>query len=465
MGFDLARQASAAPFPQDVCRLLEEVFVGEGLAPAEARASFEGPKLAARGTAWIARAGDSARAIGVVFLVEPTSPARQIAEDGELEVHLLAVDRSCRRSGVAEALMNVCLHEARLRGARRVVLSTHPPMAGAQALYAKLGFERAPGRDWTKPDGRRALAYVLAPAPLGLVTRAIPLPGGGALEVITTEALSVLHPIVCSAHPAEPYTADTARLLGEIAGAQVVVVNPRGLGASTPPQAPQDPRSRDLEAVVRDLELVRAALAVPSWTFWGLSGGGWIAQAYAFFSGPALDGFIVESACACFRERLADPDCVLSPRHASWSGALDRHGLAPPAPAPSAGERAWCEVEGIGLVLREPGGPALLVAGAGLPDSMRRALPRLIDFDARPWLPLIARPALILAGGRDLVAPLAHVRRVHDLLAGARWMLVEAGGHVPSIEGSEAARTAIRAFVLEHAPGSTRGPASAPPPS
>jgi ribosomal protein S18 acetylase RimI-like enzyme len=140
--------------------LLRDVFVGEGYAaPEAADFAFTITALRTRGALWVARLDQ--RLAGVVLLVDPGNPHRQIAVAGEVEVHLLAVSPGHRRAGVGEALMKRVHMEARGRGAARIVLSTQPTMRAAHALYRKLDFRHCPERDWSRPDGRRYLAFVL----------------------------------------------------------------------------------------------------------------------------------------------------------------------------------------------------------------------------------------------------------------------------------------------------------------
>lgn len=49
-----------------------------------------------------------------------------------------------------------------------------------------------------------------------------------------------------------------------------------------------------------------------------MSRGGWLAQIYARRHPDALVGIIVESTCLCFRGRLADSACALSPFFPAW---------------------------------------------------------------------------------------------------------------------------------------------------
>jgi N-acetylglutamate synthase len=94
---------------------------------------------------------DGARApvvVGAVTLAPQSSSYAEVAEPGEVEIRMLAVAPEARRQGVAEALVRACLRESVSSGARTVVLSTLDAMTVAHRLYARLGFRRAPERDW-----------------------------------------------------------------------------------------------------------------------------------------------------------------------------------------------------------------------------------------------------------------------------------------------------------------------------
>ncbi len=72
-------------------------------------------------------------------------------EDGPLEpdeahIRMLGVARDARGRGVARALMAACEARARAAGRTLVTLHTTPRMPVAQAMYAKLGYERGPDR-------------------------------------------------------------------------------------------------------------------------------------------------------------------------------------------------------------------------------------------------------------------------------------------------------------------------------
>jgi pimeloyl-ACP methyl ester carboxylesterase len=268
---------------------------------------------------------------------------------------------------------------------------------------------------------------------------------GATLEIFQAGALSS-GLAVAAAHPATTYTADTARLLGDIAQKGILCVNPRGLGASTAAEG------ISLEEMVDDIESIRRHFALSPWVFWGMSGGGWLAQVYAHRHPEGLAGIIVESACTCFRARLADPSCGLSPFFPAWRAALQSQALlsegAHFGPLLAA-QTEWIFVEGAGAVLRRRGGPALLVSPVAVAPELKAALPRLLSFDSREWIGTIRTPTLVIAGEIDPVVPVQRVREVHQAIAASTFIVVAGGGHVPSAERRPEAVTAVRAFLAK----------------
>uniref|UniRef100_UPI0035653628 GNAT family N-acetyltransferase n=1 Tax=Nocardioides sp. TaxID=35761 RepID=UPI0035653628 len=59
------------------------------------------------------------------------------------------------------ALVRHVLDRAREAGSSRVVLSTLAEMSAAHRLYERLGFRRAPERDWSPREGIDLVAYLL----------------------------------------------------------------------------------------------------------------------------------------------------------------------------------------------------------------------------------------------------------------------------------------------------------------
>ncbi|WP_151771340.1 GNAT family N-acetyltransferase [Streptomyces abyssomicinicus] len=96
---------------------------------------------------------DGDRLLGNVTFVAG-GPLADIAAPDEAEIRMLAVSGEARGRGAGEALVRHCADRARaLDGCRRLVLSTQPGMRAAHRLYERLGFVRAPHRDWNPlPD-------------------------------------------------------------------------------------------------------------------------------------------------------------------------------------------------------------------------------------------------------------------------------------------------------------------------
>ena len=116
-------------------------------------------------TLWVAadeREGPgSSVVVGSVTTCPPGSPWREIAEDGEGEMRMLAVDPDAQGRGVGRVLVGHVLARWRREGLGAAVLSSLPEMHAAHRLYESLGFTRVPERDWSPVAGTRLVAYRL----------------------------------------------------------------------------------------------------------------------------------------------------------------------------------------------------------------------------------------------------------------------------------------------------------------
>ena len=91
-------------------------------------------------------------------------PDNALAEDereGEAGIRMLAVDPAARGRGAGTALTRALVERARADGRERIVLLTLPDMQAAHRIYERLGFRRAPTRDWEPEPGLRLLSYEL----------------------------------------------------------------------------------------------------------------------------------------------------------------------------------------------------------------------------------------------------------------------------------------------------------------
>jgi GNAT superfamily N-acetyltransferase len=99
--------------------------------------------------------------LGTVTFVPDGGPLGEIAEADEAEFRMLAVDPAAQGRGVGTALLRRVLDESRRRGAGGVVCSSLPEMRAAHRVYERLGFRRAPARDWSPVPGIELLAFAV----------------------------------------------------------------------------------------------------------------------------------------------------------------------------------------------------------------------------------------------------------------------------------------------------------------
>lgn len=99
--------------------------------------------------------------LGTVTFAQPGTPWAEVSQPDEAEFRMLAVDPAARRRGVGSALARWCVDRAREQGCTAVAISSHPDMHTAHRMYERMGFVRAPERDWSPSDEVRLVAYVL----------------------------------------------------------------------------------------------------------------------------------------------------------------------------------------------------------------------------------------------------------------------------------------------------------------
>jgi ribosomal protein S18 acetylase RimI-like enzyme len=113
-------------------------------------------------TARILVAVDGHGPVGCVTLILDGGPWRELAGPDEAEFRMLAVDPAAQGRGAGERLVRACADEARRAGFTRIVISSATDMTAAHRLYERLGFTRAPARDWKPVPEVQLLSYELA---------------------------------------------------------------------------------------------------------------------------------------------------------------------------------------------------------------------------------------------------------------------------------------------------------------
>jgi N-acetylglutamate synthase-like GNAT family acetyltransferase len=87
--------------------------------------------------------------IGSVTTCGPAGPTAEISREGEWEFRFLAVHPDHWGSGVARGLIDACEQAARDADAQSMVISVIDINERGHQLYPRLGYVRAPERDWS----------------------------------------------------------------------------------------------------------------------------------------------------------------------------------------------------------------------------------------------------------------------------------------------------------------------------
>src|SRR5438445_2080322 len=85
----------------------------------------------------------------VTYVPDDGSPLAELLENDEAGVRMLATAASRWGRGIGEALVVACIDRAVSAGRRALLLHSATQMEAAHRLYERLGFVRAPERDWS----------------------------------------------------------------------------------------------------------------------------------------------------------------------------------------------------------------------------------------------------------------------------------------------------------------------------
>ena len=158
----VVRPAVASDFDA-IARLTVDAYRSDGQLAQETgyeRVLADVPSRAAAGEVLVA-ADPAGSVVGAVLFVLPGSRYAELSGPGEAEFRMLAVDPAAQSRGVGEALVRACVERARELGATSVVIATRDFSHRAQRLYARTGFVRLPGRDWSPVPDVNLLAWRL----------------------------------------------------------------------------------------------------------------------------------------------------------------------------------------------------------------------------------------------------------------------------------------------------------------
>ncbi|MFZ0322891.1 MAG: GNAT family N-acetyltransferase [Actinomycetes bacterium] len=97
--------------------------------------------------------------LGTVTLCRYGTPWSEIAREGEAELRMLAVHPDAWGQGISDLLVAESTSRLGSEGFRQIVLVVLDGNDAALRLYARLGFRRAPERDWEPVAGLLLLAH------------------------------------------------------------------------------------------------------------------------------------------------------------------------------------------------------------------------------------------------------------------------------------------------------------------
>jgi len=154
------RRATPSDFP-DVRRITREAYLKAGHFAADhpyMGVLEDMEHRAEHAQVWLAETGGCA--VAAVTLTFAGQPYSEIAQEGELEFRMLAVDPSRQGGGVGRTVVRQIVEHARqLPGIGAISITSAQFMERAHDLYRSLGFRRAPERDWYVP-GEDVLLWV-----------------------------------------------------------------------------------------------------------------------------------------------------------------------------------------------------------------------------------------------------------------------------------------------------------------
>ncbi len=101
----------------------------------------------------------------VTYVAGPDNEYAEWADQDAAGFRMLAVAPAAQGRGAGEALVRACMDRARSEGRGRLVLHSTPWMTTAHRLYLRLGFRRAPDRDFTPVPEVSLLGFELSLGP------------------------------------------------------------------------------------------------------------------------------------------------------------------------------------------------------------------------------------------------------------------------------------------------------------
>ena len=204
------------------------------------------------------------------------------------------------------------------------------------------------------------------------------------------------------------------------------------------------PAPMSLSRVVEAVELAIAETSAPApLMILGWSLGGQVALEWARLRPERVGTLVLMSTTPSFVQRLGWP-------HAMAEATLRQFGdELRVAYRPTLRRFVTLQVQGSEHAREALGSlrSHLFARGEPSPQALRDSLELLASSDLRCGISAISQPALIIAGDRDTMTPLAAARWLATALPQASLVVVPGGAHAPFLSHPEAVVTALDAFA------------------
>jgi pimeloyl-ACP methyl ester carboxylesterase len=257
-------------------------------------------------------------------------------------------------------------------------------------------------------------------------------------------------PLIC--HPGGPGA--PSGYLGDLGGLStdraLVVLDPRGTGASDPPASESAYRLADY---VEDLEALRAELGLARSALCGHSHGSHVALAYAATYPERVTALVLIATSARFRPaELAAMEAAMAGRAAEPWYADARAAIEADIPADDA-ELGPLMARALPFYFARYGPREAEYARAAGADRWHGAALRWFNdhefgtLDLRSLLPRVAARTLIVTGERDFILGPAGAQEVADGVPGATPVVMPHVGHFPWFEAPHAFRSLVSGFL------------------
>jgi proline iminopeptidase len=253
---------------------------------------------------------------------------------------------------------------------------------------------------------------------------------------------------LCVAHHYTEFTSE-GDLFAEsfVRSHQVYLVNLRGAGLSVDATSGFE---LSLIDAVMDLEAIRAAIGIQTWSFAGHSTGGMIGLLYGIHFPERLDSLLLVGASG--RYYGDSKTCIYNPSHHQFQCMQDLIEQLK-NPELSKGERNTLSKERVKLSLHFPDKYDIYFNGA--PEKLMSA--KRMNMFAREYaiydvtrrLNKITCPVWIGCGLHDVQCPIEFSLELHELISGSKFTQFNASNHYPFIEEQDLFKEELQAFIME----------------